>query len=426
MSPLMFRLAVVLSLIATAEASAQTYSGRSTSRAKGGRHTTSGKDFPSWERDVATGEGAVLPRGRPGHYVPETALDLGGMPIGVTALSGGSFAVALAEGGVTFVDAAGKKTGEIATPACTLPPVGLDGSALVASAATLRRVAPSGVLWTHDAAAPLAVVPVQGHSVIACALEDGGLEVLDATTGHLEWTSSLGSTAAAPPRILRAVIVAALTDGSVVGLDIASGAELWRTSVGESAHALMADETAAWVAGRGRSSRTKAVAPVIARIPLEDGGRRLVSGGRNWRLRVGGDCVATPILLDDVVAFTCHDGYVHAVDRTKGVGGWRTDLPARTRHQPLLAGGRLDFVLDQTPYVVALEPDNGAVLGWSELSDEDEVFTGPAAWAANVTVAGTSLGRLVLLSWEWDEKPAEEKDEGRGPGTLGATSVRER
>lgn len=429
MSPtprLVVRLAFLMSLAAAAEVAAQGVSGRSTSSSRGGRNTTSGRDFPTWERDVAAGEGAPLPRGRPGHYVAGNSLDLGGMPAGVTALAGGVFAAALVDGGVTFVDGAGESIGTTSTKPCTMPPVGLDGSALVVSGATISLVAPDGVVWTREAPAPLAVVPVPGRSVVACALADGGLELLDASSGRPAWTAALGAVAAAPPRILRAVIVVALRDGSVVGLDISTGAEMWRTSVGESAHALVADETAAWIAGRGRSSRTKAVAPVIVRIPLADGGRRLASGGRNWRLRVGGECAAAPVLLDDVVAFTCHDGYVHAIDRRKGVGGWKTDLPARARHQPLLAGGRLDFVLDQTPFVVALAADDGAVLGWSELSDEDEVFVGPAAWAANVTVAGTSLGRLVMLSWEWDEKPEEEPEEFRGPGGLGATSVHAR
>jgi outer membrane protein assembly factor BamB len=420
-------LALGLALVAAAGASAQNSGGRSTSTARGGRNTTSGRDFPSWEGDVAAGEGAALPRGRPGHFLPSSSLDLGGMPVGVTALAGGIFAAALADGGVTFVDAAGLALGTTPTPPCTMPPTSFQGAALIVSSATLSLVAPSGVLWTRETAAPLALAPSSDHSHLACALTDGSLEVLDPTTGAPRWSHALGSIAAAPPEILRAAILVALVDGSVVGLDVTTGEELWRTSVGETAHSLAADEGAAWVAGRGRSSRTKAVAPVIARIPLADGGRRLASGGRDWRLRVGGDCAATPILLDDLVAFTCHDGYVHAINRAKGVGGWKTDLPARARHQPLLAGGRLDFVLEQTPFVVALSADNGAVLGWSELSDEDEVFVGPAAWAANVTVAGTSLGRLVLLSWQWDEMPEEEDEErGFGPGRLGATSVSNR
>ena len=99
------------------------------------------------------------------------------------------------------------------------------------------------------------------------------------------------------------------------------------------------------------------------------------------------------------------------------LGGWRTDLPARAWHAPLMAGGRLEFVLDQTRLLVVLEADNGAVLGWSELSDEDEIFVGPAAWAGNVTVAATSLGRLVMMRWEWDAPLAEDDDDKSLDGT---------
>ena len=69
-----------------------------------------------------------------------------------------------------------------------------------------------------------------------------------------------------------------------------------------------------------------------------------------------------PQLLGPWVAFASFDGYVHAVERRKGSGGWRTDLPARVSQPPVQAGGRLDFLLPLTGYAVAVSSDNGAIL----------------------------------------------------------------
>ena len=404
-------IAVAAALTTASSASAQVYStssSSSNSQRRGGQNSTTGHDFPSWEHDVGVQEGVPLPEGPTGGYLPRVAVDVGGTPLGVTALAGATFAIDLAEGGVVFLDGDGKVLGEVKTPPCTQPPVAFEGSAIVAGGALVSRVVPGGVIWTREASGELAFAPVAGVAEVACGTADR-LEVFDARTGATRWTTRLD----APPvglKLLRTVAIVATSDGTVVGLDTSYGAELWRTSVGEGASSIVADESAAWVGGRGRSDRTRIVSDVIARLPLGEGGRRLVNGSRNWRLRVGGQCVANPVLLDDVVAFACHDGYIHAIDRTKGVGGWRTDLPARAWHAPLLAGGRLDFVLDRTRYVVAVAANNGAVMGWSRLEDPDEVFVGPAAWAGNVTAAATSLGRVVLLGWSWDAAPDESEE----------------
>jgi outer membrane protein assembly factor BamB len=382
----------------------QSYSSSGVTRRSSGTH-----DFPTWERDVSPSDTSPLPVGKPGHFVAGPALELGGVPVGVVAVGGGLFAAAVSTGGLVIADAQGKLVTRVETPPNVLAPIAIGESVVVSSATGISRIGRDGVLWSHDVPSGVATVPAAGLAGLAVASVAGTIEVLDAATGDRRAiTETL--TRAAALAVLREVVIAALADGTVVGIDAASGATLWRASIGDAAESLIADEQAAWVGGRGASSRTrKDVAPVIARLPLGERGRKLASG-RDWKLRVGGDCEAQPVLLDDVVAFACHDGYVHAVSRKKGVGGWRVDLPEHAHHAPLLAGERLDFVLDQSRYVVALGAQDGAVMGWSELSDEDEIFVGQAAWGANVTAAGTNLGRLVTMTWAWDETKTDENE----------------
>lgn len=394
---------------ALAQRSRSGSSNRNTSSHQGGRTTVSGGDFPSWERDVSVGESVPLPTGRPGHFVPGEAADIGGLPLGVVPLADGRFATALADGGVVFVADDATILARVETAPCSQAPAVIASNVIATMGKSVARVAPDGILWSSEQAAELAIPPRVSLDVvptISCAMVDGSITSLESATGRVQWTAQVGAAPRAMS-LLADVLVVATASGDVVGLDRADGHELWRANIGTSCSALIADGSAAWVSGRGPSSRNKDEGPIIARIPLAKAGRALASG-RNWKLRVGGDCDADPVLLDGLVAFTCHDGYVRAIDRVKGVGGWRTDLPARAWHVPLLAGGRLDFVLDQTPFIVALEAGNGAVLGWSELADEDEIFVGPAAWTGNVTAAATSLGRIVMMRWAWDEKLEEE------------------
>ena len=369
------------------------------------RRSTDGTHFPSWERDVDPAEIDPVPSGKPGHYKAVFAVEVGGTPLGVVAVPGGTFAALLQDGSTAWIDGAGVVThGASLASAAAFPPAMVGERIVAASVDTVALVGRDAVAWSSTDAAPLTVAPaVLGEAGVLACRKDGLVQALDASTGTIRWTANLGADVGCVPAVLPGVAVLGLVSGRVVALDAASGAELWHAELGQRIDALGVDARSAWASSTGASNRTHDVGAFVARLALGEGGRKL-RGDVAWKLRTGGACALPPLLLGDLVAFACEDDYVHVIGGRKGTKGWRTDLPARPGGTPLLAGERLDVVLPLTGWVVALQADNGAVMGWTGLPDEDETFVGSATWAANLTVSGTSLGRVVALSWEWDPK----------------------
>ena len=250
--------------------------------------------------------------------------------------------------------------------------------------------------------APLAVDPVPvlpDH--VALALADGSAELRDLATGDLAWRAQLPAAASAEPAPLPGVLLHGCADGAVVAVDRETGEVLWSKVVGDSVDSLTADERSAWLVTHGKTGRTaRDRGPYGARLKLRDGGR--AAGGLKWKLRLGAAAQQRPLLTAEWVAFHTHDGFVRAVHRRRGTPGWRTDLPGRAPRAPVRTGGRLDFVIPLTRVLVALAPQNGAILGWTQLPDEDEAFVGGGATHDGLTLSVTSFGRVVGFAWRPD------------------------
>lgn len=372
------------------------------------RRTAGGGDFPTWEREVSADERNPLPEGPPGRYVPAWTLDLGSRPVGAASLGGGGILVALAGGDLRIVGADGVVTREIASEgAISIPPVGAGGMALVVASGRLLGVTGDGIAWRSAAEPPIVRPPAPGDGCAFVVREGGRLDRVSTRDGATQWSASVdGAVGAGPSCSGRLVAVGA--GGDVVGYDAATGALAWRKTLGDRVDSVLVTPLAVHASGAGNAARSRGtVAPIVGGLTLRRG---LEPAGDFWRLRVGGACVAQPLALDDLVAFTCADGYVRAVDRRKGVGGWRTDLPARDDVAPVLTGSRLELVIPQSPHAVSLAADNGAVLGWVTLPDEDETFVGTAAVHAGITAACTSLSRLIGWRWEWESEAGERTD----------------
>ncbi len=387
-------------------------SARGTNRSTASRRTAGGGDFPTWERDVPSDEREPLAQGRPGRYVPAWTADLGAVPTGAVAV-GHATAVALEDGRVIFFDADGSRLGEQrAGPAIAGVPVAADPWVIVSTGTGVAAVGLGSVAWATSGGAPVTSLAASRGRVFVARGEQ--VEALDVADGTVLWQAAVGAAISAGPSPAgRAVAVGA--GGNVIALDVGTGRESWRLAVGERVDSVRLSEHHVHAAGVGRSGRSKDITPIVAGSELR---RRDGAPGRPWRLRVGATCEAEPLLVDRFVAMACADGYVRAIDRDDGTAGWRTDLPVAMSLPPRQSGGRLDCVIPNSRTAVALAADNGAVLGWVTLPDEDETFVGTAAIARGVTATPTSLGRLLGWRWEWSEALQDEPE--REPSRPGA------
>ena len=412
------RLLATLLLVATCAqahaASSSSSSGRRNRDFNLGRNTLSrrtagGGDFPTWEREVSADERNPLPQGPPGRYVPAWTLELGSRPVGAASLGGAGILVALADGGMRIVGADGVVTKEIAGEGeIALPPIASGGLALVVAGGRLLGVTKDGIAWRSEAQPPIVRGPAAGDACAFVVREGGRLDRVSTDDGSTAWSASVdGEVRAGPSASARRVAVGVA--GDVIAFDAVSGAPAWRKTLGDRVDSVLVTPQAVHVSGIGHAARTKGTAaPIVGGLTLRR--RDGQAQGDFWRLRVGGACRAQPLTLDDLVAFTCADGYVRAVERDKGVGGWRTDLPAVADVAPVLTGSRLEIVIPNSSNAVSLAMENGAVLGWVTLPDEDETFVGTAAVGAGITAACTSFSRLIGWRWEWESAEGGGKD----------------
>jgi outer membrane protein assembly factor BamB len=377
------------------------------------RNTAGGTDFPTWEREVDADERSPLPVGREGRFVPAWTSEVGARPTGVAALGGVAFVVPLQDGRIRVIDPKGADLASIETGSViSLPPVSAGAVVLVAAGERLVAVGHDGVAWTSLPGGRIVQPPAFAGEGAYVAREGGTLERLAVADGTRTWLATAGAEIAAAPSA-SGKLVAYGAGGEAVVLDAMTGSEIARLPVGERVDALLVTEDMLFASGLGRSGRAKGVTPVMTGWSLHHHG---VDPGRPWRLRVGGECFTPPRAVDEYVMFTCDDGYVRAIERRKGVGGWKTDLPSASTAPPVVSGSRLDFVIPQSRHAVALEAENGAVVGWITLPDEDETFVGPSATAGAITASATSFSRVVGWSWEWMPEDEKKDEKYERPG----------
>lgn len=406
-------LALAVGFLAAASEAAAQYSpslrrNDRTGRTTLSRRTAGGGDFPTWEREVESDERSPMPHGRPGRYVPLWTLEFGAASPGIATAGGGMFVVPLIDGSIRLVDLEGMERGQFSAGGRILVAPSRVGSlVLVAAGERAVAVTESEVAWRSEAGARI-VRPITGALDAAFVVREGGtIERLALEDGRLEWRSHAGGDILAGPAVSSRLILVGVS-GDVVGLAPEDGRELFRLPMGDRVDSVLASETMMYAAGLGVSGRSRDVTPVMVGWPLRR--RDGMPSGDPWRLRVGGTCPTAAIAFDAFVTFTCSDGYVRSIERRKGVGGWKTDLPSVATAPPVVHGSRLDYFIPQSRHAVALDAENGAVMAWATLPDEDETFVGTSSGAGGITASVTSFSRMVGWGWEWTA--VEEEQEG--------------
>jgi outer membrane protein assembly factor BamB len=365
------------------------------------RTSPGGRQFPSWQREPDSSVPPPFPEARPGRHEVAFSLALDAPAAGLAQLGDGSLAVALLDGRLQRFDLGGVLLDELDLAAGQPDAlVGAGRLAVVAAGPVLAGYGPDGLAWRLELPAAPAWTPVHRTAGLVVTSRDGLARLLAPSTGAIRWEAAVGESASCGPAQVGDLLVWGTGDGRLIARAAADGASRWSVEVGDSVSAVGADPSSVYFAASGRTGRSKrGKGPFLGRLAVAGAPEPVVE----WRARVGGESVVEPLLLGRVVAFACHDGYLHALRRSDGGLAWRTDLPARTLTPPRLVGGRLDAVLPLTGWVVAVAADNGAVMGWMELPDRDETFVGAPVLTGGYTVAATSFGRLVALRWTYDE-----------------------
>ena len=363
------------------------------------RRSANGRDYPSWERELDSSIPVPLPTARQGRHVLDLSIPLELPATGVVRLLRGGLVVPLVDGRVQVVDLEGKTLAEVEIgDGEPWAPLANRETALVAAGSTVVSVGLEGEVWRAALPAKAAWAPVLRPAGLAVTLEDGRRLLLDPETGRTLWTAEAEGSLSCGPAQCGGLLVWGTSDGRLVARQASDGSASWNEEVGDEIATINADESSVYFVGRGRTGRSKrAKGPFVGRAAVSAKGAEV-----KWRSRVGGSSSIEPFLLGPVVAFACHDGYLHAHERGDGRLAWRTDLPARLGASPRLVGGRLEVLLPLTGWAVSVAADNGAVMGWTQLEDEDETFVGPVALTNGYTVAATSFGRLVGLRWEYE------------------------
>lgn len=390
------------------------------------RRTAGGGDFPTWEREVESDERSPLPTGRQGRHVPAWTHELGGASPGIAVAGGSVFVVPLEDGSIRLLGLDGDLVRVLlAEGRILLPPTRAGSLVLLAAGERVVAVDHEQVAWGSEPGGRIVRPIVAAWDAAYVAREGGSLEKLSLRDGRLLWRVSVGGEIASGPTASSQVVAVGL-GGDVLGFAAADGQPAFRVPLGDRVDSVLLTETMLHAAGMGVSGRSRDVTPIMAGWPLRP--RDGVPSDDPWRLRVGGACGGQASALDDFVVFSCADGYVRAIDRGKGVGGWKTDLPSATTAPPVLQGGRLDYFVPQSRHAVSIQADNGAVIGWLTLPDEDETFVGQSAGAGGLSVSATSFGRVVAWGWEWLEdagsdesgeprlRPGEDADDARSRG----------
>ncbi len=379
------------------------------------RRSANGREFPSWEREDDSADTHPLPIARQGRHVLYLSIPLDGPTTGVVKLDDGSLLVVLLDGRVQRFSTEGELLSEVALPVDDpLAPLASGSRGLIAAARSVTAVDAEGVAWTLELAASLAFRPVVTPAGLSITLEDGSVGLVDPETGRRLWDATIEGASCGPTQSGER-LAWGTNDGRIVALGTSDGSELWTVSVADSVASVGADESSVYFSGKGETGRSKkSRGPFVARLSIT--GRRPEVA---WRSRVGGISEIAPMPLDEVVAFACFDGYVHAHLRRSGALAWRTDLPARVTVPPRLFGGRLDYLLPLTGWAVAIAADNGGLMGYTELPDPDETFVGSPVLAGVHTIVATSFGRLVGLRWEYEGSEAPKGDaQGAQPSSA--------
>lgn len=193
------------------------------------------------------------------------------------------------------------------------------------------------------------------------------------------WRTDVGRGITGGPALGEDVIALALVDRQVALLDRATGELLWRRRVGEPVGAgpLLADDRLL-VATQDDRGRLHAL--------------RLADGKSLWS-QTTGDVVAPLVATDGWVAAGSLDGWVGVWTVATGDRRWRTRLAGSVRTAPLATRAGL-LVATTTDSLFLLDPADGRIL--VRRATRGTALAAPAS-AESLVLVGTTSGRLEAL-----------------------------
>jgi outer membrane protein assembly factor BamB len=250
------------------------------------------------------------------------------------------------------------------------------GSAARATAGGDTMAGDPRPVWRVRVARGIAGVPALGEDVVALALLDNYLALLDRATGEVIWRRRVGGPPAAGPLLRddRLFVATQGRDGGVAAFRLADGRQLWFTRVGDVAAAPALDDAALYAAGADGW-----VACVDA-----------ASGRVRWRVRVAGGARVAPVPVGPLVVVATTADSLFALDTATGRTMIRRATPGTVLASPALAGGRL-VIGTSTGHLAALDTAN---LRTAWFRDAGSAVVGTVAVRDGVAYALTAAGLL--------------------------------
>lgn len=228
-----------------------------------------------------------------------------------------------------------------------------------------------GIVWSVRLGGPLRGAPSLDGGAVYVMSQDNQITSLKASDGSTNWTNPAsleiaGVFGTGAPAIAQSTVVAGFSSGELNAYRAENGRAVWqdalaRTSISTSV-ATLSDIDASPVIDNGQ---------VFA---VGQGGRMvaidLLSGQRIWELNLAG--ISTPAVVGEWVFVVTDDARLVAIARATGKIRWITQLRGYLKPKaksgvvtyvgPVAAGGRL-LLASSTGALVSVNPDNGAVLG---------------------------------------------------------------
>ncbi|HEY2805048.1 MAG TPA: PQQ-binding-like beta-propeller repeat protein [Gemmatimonadales bacterium] len=200
-----------------------------------------------------------------------------------------------------------------------------------------------------------------------------------ATDPQPVWRASIARGITGAAAVTEDVLAIALSDHRVALLDRSTGAVIWTRRVGQALGAgpLVSDDRVL-VAEQGFGGHVHAL--------------RLINGFSFWDVKVGD--VSAPMALDGPALFLgTIDGTVARIDSHTGHFDWRVRLPGAVRAAPLAGPAGL-LVATAADSLFLLDPTSGRIL--VRRATRGTVMAAPAR-ADSLVVFGTMAGRLEAI-----------------------------
>ena len=311
----------------------------------------------------------------------------GGTPTGGIVWDGARFLVALAEGSVVALDAAGRELWRrgAALDGIAAPPLADGERCLVASPKgtfAAFRATDGELLWRVTAPMQFAVrnapVLVDGN-LIAVSQEDGRLLALDPASGAVRWQTDDTARCDGPFSAANGRVLFGNCNAAVQAHSPSNGMALASLALGSDA------QVAGAVAVRGNRA---ACGTRSGEVVMLDAATHAIL----WRTPVGEtEVFSAPVLTDKLVVVTTSDAEVVALAAADGRERWRFATVAPSATSAILVGDAI--VLAAAGTVLAIDAEAGSPRWRIAVAD---ATTEPCA-GAGLVVVGTDEGDVVAI-----------------------------